>query len=105
SIAVGDQTLLVMQGGHFGLSIQTGGFTGAIRTNAGFQASSLGPNDDDSSAAVNLGFSNPINFYGNTYTSLFVNNNGNVAFGAVCPPRCFTPSPIPQLGSVLIAPF
>jgi hypothetical protein len=40
----------------------------------------LPSNDDDSSPAVPIGF--PINFFGVTHTELFVNNNGNVTFGA-----------------------
>lgn len=38
------------------------------------------PASDDDSAAAPIGF--PINFGGVTYTELFVNNNGNVTFGA-----------------------
>ena len=36
-------------------------------------------NDDDSAGPVDLGFS--INFFGQNYSELFVNNNGNVTFG------------------------
>lgn len=44
----------------------------------GFDSSTLHPNDDGSSDRVSLPFE--INFYGNLYDSLFVNNNGNVTF-------------------------
>lgn len=40
----------------------------------------LGPSDDGSTAAVPLGFSSSINFFGPNYASLYINNNGNVTF-------------------------
>jgi hypothetical protein len=51
-----------------------------VRNLAGFRTNTLQANDDGSTAAVNLGFG--ANFFGTTYTSAFVNNNGNVTFGA-----------------------
>jgi uncharacterized repeat protein (TIGR01451 family) len=51
---------------------------GAIRHLQGFTANVLAPNDDSSSDEVPLPFS--INFFGTTFNSLFVNNNGNVTF-------------------------
>jgi hypothetical protein len=44
----------------------------------GCRANTLPANDDDSTAAVSLGF--PANFAGTTYTEVYVNNNGNVTF-------------------------
>jgi uncharacterized repeat protein (TIGR01451 family) len=61
---------------------------GAIRHLQGFTANILPPNDDDSSPEVTLPFS--INFFGTTFSSLFVNNNGNVTF--TLPLSDFTPS-------------
>jgi uncharacterized repeat protein (TIGR01451 family) len=52
---------------------------GAIRHLAGFTANILAPNDDGSSPEVPLPFA--VNFFGTTYNSLYVNNNGNVTFG------------------------
>jgi hypothetical protein len=57
--------------------------------------------DDGSSAAVPIGF--PINFFGVTYTELFVNNNGNVSFGA--PLSAFTPLGLVGTQQAIIAPF
>jgi uncharacterized repeat protein (TIGR01451 family) len=51
---------------------------GAIRHLPGFTANVLLPNDDGSSAEVPLPFA--VNFFGTTFNSLFVNNNGNVTF-------------------------
>lgn len=62
---------------------------GAIRHLQGFTTNILPPNDDESSAnEVPLPFS--INFFGTTFSSLWVNNNGNVTFGE--PLSEFTPS-------------
>jgi uncharacterized repeat protein (TIGR01451 family) len=52
---------------------------GTILQLPGFMANTLAANDDDSTGAVTLPFS--INFFGTTYSQLFVNNNGNVTFG------------------------
>lgn len=52
---------------------------GAIRHLPGFAANILAPNDDGSTEnAVPLPFA--LNFFGTTYNSLYVNNNGNVTF-------------------------
>jgi hypothetical protein len=61
----------------------------------------LPANDDGSSAAVPIGF--PINFFGVTHTALFVNNNGNVTFGA--PLSTFTPFGLVGTRQPIIAPF
>jgi hypothetical protein len=71
----------------------------AIRT--GFDASVLPGNDDGSTAAVDIGFG--IDFFGTTYTQLFVNNNGNVTLDA--PQNTFTPFPLTSTQRVIIAPF
>src|SRR5277367_3613489 len=61
---------------------------GAIRHLPGFTANIIAPNDDGSSPEVPLPFS--INFFGTTFSSLFVNNNGNVTFTG--PLSDFTPT-------------
>src|SRR5690349_7167406 len=50
----------------------------AIREARGFNANSLPPNDDRSSGRVPLGFD--ANFFGSTYPTVYVNNNGNITF-------------------------
>ncbi len=69
----------------------------------GFDAASMGRNDDSSSASRPLGFSNPIHFGGTSYSKLFVNNNGNVTFDS--PLSAFTPFGIGSLNRAIIAPF
>ena len=51
----------------------------------GFGEGSVAPNDDGSSAPINITsiFGGAgLNFFGTQYTSLFVNNNGNITFGS-----------------------
>jgi PKD repeat protein/lysophospholipase L1-like esterase len=63
---------------------------------------SLPANDDGSSAAaVPLGFN--INIANTTYTSVWVNNNGNVTFDGPLPD--YTPTPIASTSHVIVAPF
>ncbi|MDQ3128755.1 MAG: fibronectin type III domain-containing protein, partial [Chloroflexota bacterium] len=40
----------------------------------------IGPEGEDSSTGFPIGF--PINFYGTTYSDVFVNSNGSISFGA-----------------------
>jgi hypothetical protein len=59
-------------------------------------------NDDGSSIApIPLGFA--FNFCGNVYTEVYINNNGNLTFGA--PLGTFTPFAFPSIGPPMIAPF
>lgn len=59
-------------------------------------------NDDGSSVApIPLGFA--FNFCGNIYTEVYINNNGNLTFGA--PLGTFTPFAFPSVGPPMIAPF
>lgn len=54
-----------------------------IVTTGGGNAANVGQADgrnDDGFMSLNLGFN--FTFYGKTYTSLFINNNGNVSFGS-----------------------
>jgi hypothetical protein len=54
----------------------------------GFTNNILDRNDDDSTGLVPIGFA--INFFGTTYSNLYVNNNGNVTFDNFLP--VFTPN-------------
>lgn len=58
-------------------------------------------NDDGSSPLVNLPFS--FCFYGQTQTSCYINNNGNISFGA--PYGTFSANAFPDPNFVMIAPF
>ncbi|MBI4464414.1 MAG: hypothetical protein HY647_06890 [Acidobacteria bacterium] len=75
---------------------------GAVRSNFGFTTSILPRNDDGSTSTVALPFT--VNFFGNSYSSLFVNNNGNVTFGFSL--GSFTPEGLTgATGIPIIAPF
>ncbi|ACL56330.1 autotransporter outer membrane beta-barrel domain-containing protein [Methylobacterium nodulans] len=69
----------------------------------GFDANQLARNDDGSTGAVSLPFA--ANFFGATYSELYVNNNGNVTFGS--PLSQFTPTGLGAgyRGAPIIAPF
>jgi hypothetical protein len=67
----------------------------------GFDATPLAANDDGSTGPVQIGF--PVDFFGTTYSNLFVNNNGNVTFDG--PLSTFTPFDLTSTGQVIIAPF
>lgn len=68
---------------------------------AAFDSSNLGPTDDGFSGAVNLGFG--LNFFGSSYATVFVNNNGTVTFGEGS--GTYTPSGLAESTQAIIAPF
>jgi len=72
----------------------------------GFGENILSANDDRSTGAIDLTSVFPfgLNFFGSTYNSIYLNNNGNITFYS--PLSAYTPSPITQLtASPIIAPF
>ena len=74
----------------------------SARTNPGFSNSgSLAANDDGSSAAIPIGFT--INFYGTNFSSVFVNNNGNVTFDQGY--GTYTPYGLTNVVAYIMAPF
>jgi hypothetical protein len=73
----------------------------AIESLGGCSDSSLPATDDGSSSEVPLPFT--LGFFGQSFTSVFVNNNGNVTFGG--PLSAFTPFDLTSTNSVIIAPF
>ncbi|MGQ5489957.1 hypothetical protein ACUH78_14015 [Thauera sp. ZXT1-4] len=60
----------------------------------------LAANDDGSTGLVSIGFS--LNFYGNAYSSLYVNNNGNTTFTG--PLGTYTPFGITGVSTPMLAP-
>ena len=61
----------------------------------------MAPNDDLYSNNISLPFN--FNFYGATYDSLYINNNGNISF--TMPYNTFTANPFPDPSFNMIAPF
>jgi hypothetical protein len=71
----------------------------AIRT--GFDASTFARNDDGSTGLLPIGFS--VDFFGLTFSSLYLNNNGNVTFDS--PLGTYTPFALTSTSRKMIAPF
>jgi len=69
--------------------------------NGAFNSNTLARNDDGSTGLVNIGFT--IDFFGDVYTQLYVNNNGNVTFDS--PLSTFTPFDLNSTSRDIIAPF
>lgn len=67
----------------------------------GYGELAMTPNDDQSSSELNLPFA--VKFFGKTYTTFFINNNGNVTFDG--PFGAFTPNPFPTTDRPMIAPY
>jgi hypothetical protein len=61
----------------------------------------LGRNDDGSSNSLPLPFT--VNFFGESYTSFFLNNNGNITFSG--PVGQYTPVAFPVAARPMIAPY
>ena len=74
---------------------------GAVINSPGCQANTLPANDDGSTGAVQLPFT--LNFFGADYSSLYINNNGNVTFNA--PMSTYTPFDLSASTPPIIAPF
>ena len=79
------------------------GFGGA----AGFgpNGQCLSPNDDGSSASIDITpyFPSGLRFFDQTHTALFVNTNGNITFSDRV--STYTPTPFPVADQPMIAPF
>src|SRR5258708_920296 len=65
------------------------------------KANVLPANDDGSTAAVSLGFT--IDFFGKSYSSAYVNNNGNITFDAAL--QDYTPFALVGQSRAIVAPF
>ncbi len=69
-----------------------------------FNSSTLGRIDDAPSGTASLGFSAGINFFGTTYNTIYVNNNGNVTFSGA--DAGYVPAALTTSGQLpRIAPF
>jgi hypothetical protein len=61
----------------------------------------MSPNDDLSSGVITIPFQ--FNLYGDLYTTLFINNNGNISFQN--PYGTFSATPFPNNQFIMVAPF
>lgn len=72
-----------------------------LRSFSGYDSNTLPANDDGSTGLVSLGFN--ANFFGTTYSNVYVNNNGNITFDSAL--STFTPFGLSGTSRVIIAPF
>ncbi|WP_212365878.1 cadherin-like domain-containing protein [Bradyrhizobium jicamae] len=83
------------------------GGEGANQIGTGFGTLALSAGDDNSSGPIDITSvfgADGINFFGHDYTSLYINNNGNISFGSSI--SQYTPSQIGQgINFPIIAPF
>ena len=70
-----------------------------------FGTQCLSPNDDGSSALIDLtpAFPAGLNFFGTRYMNVYVNTNGNLTFGSGLP--TYTPAAFPIAAQPMIAPY
>lgn len=80
-------------------SKEAGGFY--VERDGSFTYAAMNPNDDDSEYISDIGF--PFCFYGTNYSSLYINNNGNVSFSEAY--DSYSPTGFPSPDYVMIAPF
>lgn len=74
---------------------------GAIHDANLYTSNTLAANDDGSTGRVDIGFN--INFYGQNFSQLYVNNNGNVTFNTTL--STFTPFSLLSTSNPMLAPF
>lgn len=92
--------------GTGGLPPQAPGLIGGFGGVAGYGALALPPGDDNSSGPIDVTSifgANGLNFFGHSYTSIYINNNGNITFGG--PSGEYTPQPINADFMPMIAAF
>lgn len=93
--------ILIILSGH----AQSAELIKGLGGNSDYGQLAMGRNDDGSSAAIDItpSFPNGINFFGNIYTTLYINNNGNVTFNGRL--STYTPQPFPVANRPMIAPY
>ena len=91
----------LLAGAALSLPASQSAWAGAVV--AGFDSNTLAANDDGSTSLISLPFS--IDFYGATYNSLYINNNGNLTFNGS--QSTYTPYGVGAgyVGQPIIAPF
>ncbi|MFA4836842.1 MAG: PKD domain-containing protein, partial [Dehalococcoidia bacterium] len=82
-------------------AIPTASALGPNAIRSGFEDTALYRNDDGYSGMIPIGFT--INFFGNNYSNVSVNNNGNLTFDSAM--STYTPFYLYSAGRVVIAPF
>ena len=86
-------------------SAQEGTLMTGLGGPAGFGEGVLEYNDDGSSAEIDISaaFPSGLEYFGQRFSTMYVNNNGNVTFGGAT--GTYTPQRFPVSGNRMIAPF
>lgn len=88
----------------FGAQAQAGLLINGLGGDAGFGEHSLAVGDDNSQEVDISGiFENGLNLCGSSYSSLYINNNGNITFGSAL--SSYSPTAIRETEIPMIAPF
>lgn len=98
------QTALTPSGQYYTAGIGGGIGNVAVMTGGGNApgiGDPTGRNDDGFSGPINLGFN--LNFFGSNYSQFFINNNGNISFGAGI--SSFLPTGLSGASAPVIAPY
>lgn len=95
---------LVVLTGPTSASAQASLMTG-LGGQAGFGEGVLEYNDDGSTGVIDISgaFPRGLQYFGQRYTSMYVNNNGTITFGGAT--STYTPARFPVSGNRMIAPF
>jgi hypothetical protein len=75
----------------------------AVRLDPSFMANVLKRGDDSGTGAINMNFSSPVQFYGSTYSSVYISNNGFVSFNSLT--GGFSDAAMSDPGMTRLAPF
>lgn len=88
-----------------GVASAQGELMNGLGGEAGFGENHLDYNDDGSTAEIDItgAFPNGLEYFGQRFRSLYVNNNGNVTFGGAT--GTYTPQRFPVSGNRMIAPW
>jgi len=108
------RAVLSLAGILFAVAVAPNAFAGAtlmtgLGGTAGYGTNCMPPNDDGSSPAGTPGlditpaFPNGIHFYSGTYTTTWINNNGNISFNSAIP--TYTSDAFPGAPQPMIAPY
>lgn len=98
------QSALLPSTGYYTDAIGGGLGTAVIMTGGGNAANVGGTRNDDGFAGpITLNWSNPLSFFGGTYTQFWANNNGNISFGGGI--SSYTPTGPQGASQPIISPF
>src|SRR5689334_23907884 len=75
----------------------------AVRMDSSFMTNVLKRGDDTGTGAISLNLSSPVQLYGNSYSSVYISNNGFVSFNSLT--GGFSDAAMADPGMTRLAPF